>query len=805
VEKRLLLFFAIFVALMAANILLDPRQPAPPPADPADGQAAAVDDKAAKEKGDDQDRQAGDGKSGAKLADSEQAPAGDQGADDADDEKVAGEAPLPPAKQVPESWVTLGSLDPGPGNPYRMLVTLTNRGAAVRRLELSRPKYRDLEDRSGYLGSLAAVEAGGGCRIRVVGRGTPAEAAGLLPGDVIRSIDDQTILEPEDLRRLLSRTEPGQTVDIGLARGDGDAAKTQTVQATLMRRPLAIMRPEVENLRMRRAGAPPDFSDPPSLLMTLQSIGEQKLDKDASRLFGHELADVDLHSANWEIAERSETSVTFRHVLPSHKLEVSKTLRLVKVPTEHLEDADYPGYHLEVDLAVRNLAEQPQQVAYRLDGPTGLPIEGWWYASKIGRSMFGGAGLRDVVGRWEGNQPSMFPISDIAEGEAEPKVDHSMMYLGVDAQYFSAVLLPQKASESEIWLRESRFVTVGPVEENSRLTNVTCQLFSKASTLAAGETFEHKYVLFAGPKRADLVRQYHPPSAPGYSLGDLIYFGWFGWVAQIMLAVLHTVYGFVGNYGIAIIVLTVLVRGCMFPLSRKQALNMIKMQELQPEIKKLQEKYKNDMEKRTKAQQDLFRKHNYNPMGGCLLMFVQLPIFIGLYRSLMVDVELRQAPLISDSIRWCSNLAAPDMLFDWSSFMPGFITSGEGFFGLGPYFNVLPLVTVGLFLAQQKKFMPPPTDEQQALQQKVMSFMTIFIGLLFYKVAAGLCIYFIASTIWGIVERTQLPKAKTPTQDAANAGEQGASKAAEARKAARSKSGPNGTSGTAGRKKQKRR
>ena len=85
----------------------------------------------------------------------------------------------------------------------------------------------------------------------------------------------------------------------------------------------------------------------------------------------------------------------------------------------------------------------------------------------------------------------------------------------------------------------------------------------------------------------------------------------------------------------------------MFPFSRKQALNAQKMQELQPEIKKIQEKHKKDMEARTKAQQELFRKHNYNPLSGCLVLFIQLPIFVGLYRSLMVDVELRDAPLIT--------------------------------------------------------------------------------------------------------------------------------------------------------------
>ena len=133
-----------------------------------------------------------------------------------------------------------------------------------------------------------------------------------------------------------------------------------------------------------------------------------------------------------------------------------------------------------------------------------------------------------------------------------------------------------------------------------------------------------------------------------------------------------------GNYGLAIILLTVLVRGCMFPLSLKQAAGAQKMQMLQPEIKKLQEKHKNNAEARTKAQQELFRKHNYNPLSGCLPIFIQMPVFIGLYRSLMVAIELRDAPLFSHSIRWCSNLAAPDMLFDWSGFMPRLVQQRRG-------------------------------------------------------------------------------------------------------------------------------
>ncbi len=223
-----------------------------------------------------------------------------------------------------------------------------------------------------------------------------------------------------------------------------------------------------------------------------------------------------------------------------------------------------------------------------------------------------------------------------------------------------------------------------------------------------------------------------------------------------MLAILHFFYSIIPNYGIAIILLTVLVRSCMFPISRKQALNAQKMQELQPEIKRIAEKYKGNMEARTKAQQDLFKKHKYNPFSGCLPMFLQLPIFIGLYNSLKVDVELRLAPLISESVRWCSNLGAPDMLWYWQPYLPAYFASPSGW--LGPYLNVLPLCTIGLFIWQQKMFMPPPADEQAAMQARMMQYMMVFMGVLFFKVASGLCIYFIASSLWGIAERKLLPR-----------------------------------------------
>ena len=206
---------------------------------------------------------------------------------------------------------------------------------------------------------------------------------------------------------------------------------------------------------------------------------------------------------------------------------------------------------------------------------------------------------------------------------------------------------------------------------------------------------------------------------------------------------------------LAIIMLTVVVRCLVLPLSYKQTMMAQKMQELQPEIRRINEKYKGDYEGRTKATQQLFREHNYNPLAGCLPMFVQLPIFIGLYRALMVDVELRQQPLIP-GLYWASNLAAPDMLFRWDGFMPAFLASETGY--LGPYFNLLPVITVALFVVQQKMFMPPATDEQTIMQQKMMKWMMLFFLVMFFTVPAGLCLYFITSSCWGIAERKVMPK-----------------------------------------------
>ncbi len=315
--------------------------------------------------------------------------------------------------------------------------------------------------------------------------------------------------------------------------------------------------------------------------------------------------------------------------------------------------------------------------------------------------------------------------------------------------------------------------------------DITVRLNTEQVELPASEkeSVVHKYLLYNGPVKPMLLGQmtgtaaveeglvdryvknlhlntltdYHSPGGMG-RFANSIYLTWliiqFTNLCHTVLNWLHFI---IPSYGICIMLLTVLVRGLMFPMSRKQALTSMKMQALQPELKKLKEKFKDDRQGFAMAQMDLFRKNKISMFGSCWMIFLQMPIFMGLYYCLQESVHFRLAPFL-----WIRNLAAPDMLVFWTENVP-LISRPEDYGSLlylGPYLNLLPIVAVTLMIYQQQKMMPPAADEQQAMQQKMMKYMMIFFGLMFYKVAAGLCVYFITSSLWGFTERKLLPKAK---------------------------------------------
>ncbi|MBX9790655.1 MAG: YidC/Oxa1 family insertase periplasmic-domain containing protein [Pirellulales bacterium] len=708
---------------------------------------------------------------------------------DAPPAEPAAEAPA--AAPVPLARGTLGSLDPASG--ARLLVTWVNRGAAIERIELNVSQYLDQEDRGGYLGHLDAVDntAGGGALVQVVGPGTPAALAGLKAGDVIVGVDNKRIEIADDLEVAIHATKPQQEIALKVMRGEAQ----QTLTTKLIRRPLEVIRPanlaEVEALWERVS---PDVvearGNTPSLLLTLEQLDDKRLEGEVEELTG-----VALRGANWEVVDANDREVAFRKRVDPAGIEIIKRFRLAR-PAGEQKGAAARDYHLEFEIEIHNRSAAPHPVAYRLFGPNGLPTEGWWYASKISRN-WGGAGPRDVVfgNQFEGKvTDGLVTCASLAGGKpAEIHRGIPLAYAGVDTQYFAAVLLPQKDEALDDWFYEWQPLVVPPAPQQKdklRLANTSLRLTSQKRTLAPGDSLIHRYVLFAGPKKPAILDQ--------YALGELNYYGWFGWVARPLASVLHFFARLPGvNFGLAIILLTVLVRGSMFPLGRKQAAAAAKMQLLQPEMKRLNEKYKTDMEARAKAQRELFAKHGYNPLSGCLPLVIQMPIFIGLYRSLSVDLELRGAALLWDGA-WASNLAAPDKMFHWLAFMPQFVLGW-----LGPYFNLLPLITIALFIVQQKMFMPPPTDEQAAMQQKMMQYMMIFMGVMFFKVPSGLCVYFIASSLWGLAERKLVPKPGTTPPAAPPPGENRL-KSALASVVAAASNGQNGSGSASSSKKKPR-
>ncbi len=672
----------------------------------------------------------------------------------------------------PPRYFTIGALDPR--GLYKNVVTLSSLGATVQRVELNSKRkngkllFKDLEYLGAYIGHLEFRDAGGvGAEVNVVPPGTPAALAGLQIGDVITNIGGEPIGDVVQLLKVLEDTEPGGELDVKLLRED----QVVSVVMTTMETPLALIGPSSETTQF-----PGD-----RLLKSFQiSLHVQQ---GGVRDKWPEL-DETLRTGNWDAEVIGQDEVHFKRTLTKSLLKPFgiegpiEVTKIYRATMDQPESRNHDNYHFEMEIEIRNLGSQPQAVNLQMIGPTNTSIEGWWYQHKIhGRSsaVFYTAGARDIIvstvgvpfSFWGGPEIINKFISDHFAFVVDPSRDkhgRTVQYAAVDTHYFTVAMLPvpsdPESSDSGFTCFSGFALPASEIpseKKYQRLTDLTFQLFSEPVILEpfdetnSNQDYRQSFKIFAGPKENHVLAQ--------YGLEDCRTFGWFAIFSKPLIWLLGVFYSIIPNYGLAIILLTFLVRLAMMPISRKAAKSALMMQYLQPEMKKIAEKYKDDFQKRGEAQNALLKKYNCHPLGGCMLMFVQLPIFIGLYRGLSVDIGLRDKSLIP-GLNWCSNLAGPDQLFYWKSWGLPFLFDESGW--LGPYFNILPIFTVVLFLIQQKLFTPPPTDDQQRMMHKMMTFMMLFMGVLFFKVSSGLCIYFITSSIWGILERKLIPKPSLP-------------------------------------------
>jgi len=225
-----------------------------------------------------------------------------------------------------------------------------------------------------------------------------------------------------------------------------------------------------------------------------------------------------------------------------------------------------------------------------------------------------------------------------------------------------------------------------------------------------------------------------------YGLDSIIYYGFFHGIGAIIFKILYAIYSVIGSWGISVIILSLFINVCLFPFTMKSTKAMKKMQEIQPEIEKLKEKYPDNPQKLQKEQVALFKKYKVNPLGGCLPMLFQLPVFFALYQVLLRFTELKGAEFL-----WIKDLSLPDHLFKLP-FPPPV-----------DYFNLLPLIIVGVSYMQQKLTSPNPNSQQKS----TALFMTVFIGVIFYRFPSCMVLYWLIQNLLNLAYQFRLSKQKT--------------------------------------------
>ena len=305
-------------------------------------------------------------------------------------------------------------------------------------------------------------------------------------------------------------------------------------------------------------------------------------------------------------------------------------------------------------------------------------------------------------------------------------------WLGFTDQYWAAVLIPDqsKAYEASLFGNEKKqFYT------NMRQHPITVQ---------PGQREGVSNRLFAGAKVVGLLEQYTKDYGID-RLNKLVDWGWFSFITEPMFHLMNWFYQLVGNFGIAILLTTVLVKLLFFPLANKSFESMSKMKKLQPELKKIQERFKDDKQRQQQAMMALYKKEKVNPMAGCLPILIQIPVFFSLYKVLLVSIEMRHAPFFG----WIKDLSAPDP------------TTVFNLFGLIPWtppqylmLGALPLL-MGISMWVQMRLNPAPPDP---MQQKIFAWMPVIFTFMLAHFPAGLVLYWTWNNILSFGQQALIMK-----------------------------------------------
>jgi YidC/Oxa1 family membrane protein insertase len=397
---------------------------------------------------------------------------------------------------------------------------------------------------------------------------------------------------------------------------------------------------------------------------------------------------------------------------------------------------------------------QDGEIVLRGQGPEGLTLEktlrfdaaSYAFTVALGVSdpdhRYGEAGLRwthsptESQSRYSFQGPEAlvggkllhFSEAELAQGVIlpDPRVPSAppplVYWAGYADSYFISAMLPRENDSVRLWVKKEA-------------GEIFTELLVPAASFSAGA---YPFLVYAGPKDLNAL------SAVGHHLARTVNLGWFGFVAEPMLRILKIFHRVSRNWGVDIILLTMVVKLVTVPLTHKSYKSMQELQKLQPQMKKLQEKYADDRATLNKEVMELYRRHNVNPLGGCLPMIVQMPIFIGLYNALLSAVELRHAPFVL----WINDLSAPDRLPPILK-PPLAVVAGTEI--------RIPVLTLlmGISMLVQQRMTPQAGDPAQ---QRMMMIMPLVFTVMFINFPSGLALYWLVNNILTIAQQMLLQR-----------------------------------------------
>lgn len=308
-------------------------------------------------------------------------------------------------------------------------------------------------------------------------------------------------------------------------------------------------------------------------------------------------------------------------------------------------------------------------------------------------------------------------------------------WIAISNHYFMAMVVPQDA-------KRAIFKHMPPVQNSTNGQSLAMGFLAyDEHGLEPKATYETSLSVYVGPKVYDNLVEFGEKATAATDAEDMMDFGMFGWFSKLLLKGMNFFYSLIPNYGVAIILLTILIRIIFWPLTRKSTLAMRKMAAIQPELKALQQKFKGNPQKIQQETFMLYRKHQVNPLASCFPMLIQIPIFIAFFTMLRSVAELRYADFL-----WISDLSQPENLF--AGYLPIAI-------------NILPILTA-VTMALQTHLSPSGGDPAQ---KKMMTWMMpIMMLFFFYHMSSALCLYWTVSQVLSIAQMLWMRRT-TPTTD----------------------------------------